>query len=70
MNELLENLNDDEKFEVVKNTSLVGGPAAAGAVVGTFICPGFGSAIGAGIGGIVGATSLIVKTVKNKLKDK
>ena len=70
MKELAELLDNDEKKEVVKNTGLVGGPAAAGAVVGTFICPGVGSAIGAGVGGIVGATSLIVKTVKNKLKDK
>lgn len=70
MKELAELLDNDEKKEVVKNTGLVGGPAAAGAVVGTVICPGIGSAIGAAVGGIVGGTSLLVKTVKNKLKDK
>lgn len=70
MNELLELLDDDKKKEVLENAGLVGGPATAGAIAGTFICPGFGSAIGAGVGGIVGATSLLVKTVKNKLKDK
>lgn len=45
MKELAELLDNDEKKEVVKNTGLVGGPAAAGAVVGTVICPGIGSAI-------------------------
>lgn len=70
MKELAELLDDDGKKEVVKNTSLVGGPAAAGAVFGTLICPGLGSAIGAAVGGIAGVTSLIVKTVKDNLKDK
>lgn len=70
MNEMSELFDKEQLKEARKNADLVGVPALAGAVVGTFICPGFGSAIGAAVGGIAGGTSLLVKTVKNKLKDK
>lgn len=47
-----------------KAIGIIGGTTGTGALIGTCICPGIGSVIGAGIGAIVSGTTVIVKTIK------
>lgn len=47
-----------------KSIGIIGGATGTAALLGTLICPGIGSAIGAGIGAILSGTTVIIKTIK------
>lgn len=57
--EVTENLPE----EVKEDGAVITGATTAGAVIGSCICPGAGTAIGAGVGAIAGGIAVIVKTI-------
>ncbi len=60
--------NQEEKSVYTKSAAWKAGGVAAGATIGTLILPGFGTAVGAGIGGLIGW--LKGNSIKKKYEEK
>jgi phage tail tape-measure protein len=61
-NEILENIKAAAKSPAVIT---IGGAAAAGAVLGSFV-PVVGTAAGAAVGGLIGSAGILIHELKNK----
>lgn len=55
----MDELSEEGKAEI----TVIAGATTAGAAIGSCICPGAGTAIGAGIGAITGGIAVIIKTI-------
>lgn len=56
----------NDATEKISEGSVIAGTVAVGALIGSVVCPGAGSAIGTGVGAIVGGISIIAKTLSDK----
>jgi len=61
-------MNDMAK-NVLTDSGIIGISAAAGAALGSCV-PIFGTAIGAGIGAIIGGTAVIIREIGRRKKEK